>query len=255
MHLGCRHEQSPQHGHLLRIEEDETVEPDLCPVEQRRFEDGLSKLVHHVLGIVGLALHLRREFIRQERHLLQLARKALVALGELFGSFAQHIRRQAVALELLDGVREALREAALAHSTRKDIEVLLLLMLHEDFAQEQAASDVADARHLHMARLQEHVARKAAEAEDVAAQEAAALRDARGELALHLERHVFRQEQDERGAHRCFCHALPHGIKAGMRLACPRSAYDEIECCCHIVLNFLPYRAQSEPCCRRSSSS
>ena len=104
MHLGRRHEQSAQHGHLLRIEEDEAVEPDLCPLEQRRFGDGLSELVHHVFGIVGLALHLHREFICQERHLLQLARKALVALGELFGSFAQHIRRQAVALELLDGV-------------------------------------------------------------------------------------------------------------------------------------------------------
>ena len=153
MHLGCRHEQSPQHGHLLRIEEDETVEPDLCPVEQRRFEDGLSKLVHHVLGIVGLALHLRREFIRQERHLLQLARKALVALGELFGSLAQDIRRQPIALELLDRIRKALGKAALAHGARKDIEVLLLLVPDEDLAQEQAPPDITDARHLHVARL------------------------------------------------------------------------------------------------------
>ena len=56
--LGGRHEQSAQHGHLLRIEEDEAVEPDLRPLEQGRFGDGFGELVHHVLRIVGLALHL-----------------------------------------------------------------------------------------------------------------------------------------------------------------------------------------------------
>ena len=56
--LGGRHDEGAQHGHLLRIEEDEAVEPDLRPLEQGRFGDGFGELVHHVLRIVGLALHL-----------------------------------------------------------------------------------------------------------------------------------------------------------------------------------------------------
>ena len=99
------------------------------------------------------------------------------------------------------------------------------------------------------------MAGEAPEAEDIAAQKALSPGDARGELALHFECHVFRQEQDERGAHRPFGHALPHGRKTGLCLPCPGPADDEIKFCCHIVLNFLPCRAQSEPCCRRSSSS
>ena len=56
--LGGRLDEGTQHGHLLRIEEDEAVKPDLCSFEQRCFGDGFGELVHHVLRIVGLALHL-----------------------------------------------------------------------------------------------------------------------------------------------------------------------------------------------------
>ena len=99
--LGGRLDEGTQHGHLLRIEEDEAVEPDLRPLYERRFGDGFGEPVHHVLRIVGLALHLCREFIRQERHLLQLACQTLIALCQLVRRFAQHIRRQPVALEFL----------------------------------------------------------------------------------------------------------------------------------------------------------
>ena len=219
---------------LLRVEEDEAIHPDLRVFEERCLRDTRSERFQHVFGIVGTPGEGLLEVLCQQGDVVELARELGIALPEFLRRFRHQFRCEAIALGLLDGLGKVLAETVLLRRAAEYREVVRAC--RQDMAQEQAPPDFRDARQHGAARLEQHLPRKTAETEHIAAQESPALRNRRSEPALHLECHVLRQEQDQRRSHRILLHTLPHILQAGMRLPGTAPPQDKFECCCHIAL-------------------